>query len=303
MPRLQVSHSTRYNYAEPVAFGPHRLMVRPRDSHDLDLLDATLAVDPLPASIQWFHDVFGNSVAMLTFDTSATSLGIHSTLTVETFKSAVEPVVRRAAGSAYPVRYTPDEVADLGRLRDPHYPDPDERLADWLTDLLGPACAVLTEGTVGVLDRLAEGIHAILTYEPREAEGTQAPANTLASGSGTCRDYALLYMELARRLGFAARFVTGYLVLADPDDPDQMIESRGGTTHAWAEVYLPAYGWVEYDPTNKIRGSGRLIRVAVTRDPSQAVPIGGSFFGTAQAAVELNVDVSITLKGDEASSR
>ena len=110
-------------------------------------------------------------------------------------------------------------------------------------------------------------------------EGTQAPLETLERKSGTCRDFALLFIEAVRSLGFGARFITGYLY--DPAlDGAQGAMQGSGATHAWAEVYLPGAGWVEYDPTNGLIAGENLIRVAVTRDPSQAIPISGTFAGT-----------------------
>ena len=116
-------------------------------------------------------------------------------------------------------------------------------------------------------------------YERRIAWGTQSPRQTLASGRGSCRDFATLMMEAARALGFAARFVSGYLYVPDRDGGD--VNLGGGSTHAWCQVYLPGAGWVEFDPTNGIVGSRDLIRVAVARDARQAVPLHGSYFGDA----------------------
>ena len=123
--------------------------------------------------------------------------------------------------------------------------------------------------------------------------GTQDPLVTLQSGSGTCRDFALFLMEAVRSLGFAARFVSGYLYDEDRVGDGEQSLVGGGATHAWAQIYLPGGGWVEFDPTNALVGGRNLIRVAVARDPTQAIPLGGSFTGTPDAFLGMTVEVEI----------
>jgi transglutaminase-like putative cysteine protease len=146
--------------------------------------------------------------------------------------------------------------------------------------------------TLEILLGMVAAIRAEFDYNPRSEMGTQDPLVTLDSGTGTCRDFALFLMEAARSLGFAARFVSGYLY-----DEDRVGEANlvgGGATHAWAQIYLPGAGWVEFDPTNALVGGRNLIRVAVARDPSQAIPLSGSFTGPANAFLGLSVEVEIT---------
>jgi transglutaminase-like putative cysteine protease len=122
-----------------------------------------------------------------------------------------------------------------------------------------------------------------IRYATREAEGTQTPVEALERGAGTCRDFALFMMEAARSLGFAARFASGYIY------DDQAV--GGGATHAWVQVYLPGGGWVEFDPTNALVGGQKLVRVAVTRDPRQAIPVSGTWTGTPSDFLGMTVDV------------
>ena len=124
-------------------------------------------------------------------------------------------------------------------------------------------------------------------------EGTQTPVETIEKKSGTCRDYALLFIEAARSLGFGARFVTGYLYDPALDGGGEAVQGAGAT-HAWADIYLPGAGWVEFDPTNGLVACENLIRVAVTRDPTQAVPIGGTFSGEGAKYLGMEVDVTVT---------
>ena len=138
---------------------------------------------------------------------------------------------------------------------------------------------------------LNEAIAESFSYRRRGARGTQTPSETIRSQNGSCRDLALLMMEAARLLGFAARFVTGYIYVPDRDGP---IRLGGGSTHAWCQIYLPGSGWIEFDPTNGIVGNRDLIRVAVTRTPNQAIPLSGSYWGNAED--ELGMDVTVNVK-------
>jgi transglutaminase-like putative cysteine protease len=109
-------------------------------------------------------------------------------------------------------------------------------------------------------------------------------------GRGSCRDFALLMMEAVRSLGLAARFVSGYLYVPSRDGPEHI---GGGSTHAWCQVYLPGAGWVEFDPTNGIIGNRDLIRVAVARDPSQAIPLSGTYAGSPEDELGMKVQVNV----------
>jgi transglutaminase-like putative cysteine protease len=156
------------------------------------------------------------------------------------------------------------------------------------------ASSPATSPTRALLADINEGIHKSFGYGARHDEGTQAPLETLALGTGTCRDFALLMMEALRALGIATRFVSGYLYDPALDTAGDGGIQGAGATHAWLEVYLPGAGWVEYDPTNGLVGSNSLIRVAVTRDPSQAIPISGSYSGPSGAFQGMEVSVEVT---------
>jgi transglutaminase-like putative cysteine protease len=294
MKRLSVHHTTVYRYAKPVRFGPHRLMLRPRDSHDLRLVATELALAPA-AEIRWLHDVFGNSVAIAEFTGEAEELRIESTLHLERY-GLVRPVFQLERDAvSYPFVYSSEDRADLGRQLERHSPDPAGTIEAWAKQFVRDK----PTDTLQLLADINNSIKAEFAYQTREEEGTQTPIETLQRHSGTCRDYAFLMMEAVRSLGFGARFVTGYLY-------DPKLEGMGddgtigaGATHAWCEIYLPGAGWVEYDPTNALIGSEALIRVAVTRDPSQASPISGSYVGEAWDYLGMSVDVTVQ-SGDPA---
>ena len=264
-------------------------MFRPRDSHDLRHVKSTMAISP-SAEVRWKHDVFGNSIAVATFNKAADKLVLESDVTVEQFSPSypVFPIAPR--GQTLPVAYTTDELDDLGRSTVRHYPDQAGELESWARGFLLPDGA---SDTLEVLKGMTTAISRTFEYQARTSEGTLTPVETLHRGSGTCRDFALLMMEAARTLGIAARFVTGYLY--DPNvAPDEQSLRGAHATHAWMQVYLPGCGWIEFDPTNGIVGGGNLIRVGVTRDPSQAMPVTGAFFGAAEDFIDLSVEVSVS---------
>jgi len=285
MKLLTVRHATTYRYSGPVIFGQHRLMLRPRDSHDLRLIDAELALSP-PGTLRWMHDVFGNSVALVDFSAPAAELRIVSTLTIERYGLARLEFRIAPEAEHYPFMHSADDRTDLGRLRERHYPDRGE-VEEWARQFVLETPA----NTFNLLSTMNGAMRGTFEYRAREEEGTQTPVETLERKSGTCRDYALLFIEAARALGFGARFVTGYLYDPSLDGGDAL--QGAGATHAWAEIYLPGAGWIEFDPTNGLVAGENLIRVAVTRDPAQAVPISGSFAGEG-AYRGMEVEVTVT---------
>jgi transglutaminase-like putative cysteine protease len=287
MKLLTVRHATTYRYAQPVTFGPHRLMLRPRDSHDLRLVSAELTLSP-PGIMRWIHDVFGNSVALVDFSQAAAELSITSTLVLERYALARPQFPIDPAAELYPFVYSSDDRTDLGRLLERHYPDPHGTVDEWAKQF----APMRPSGTLNVLASMNKAIHDGFTYLTRNEEGTQSPTESIQSTRGTCRDFALLFIEGARSLGFGARFVSGYLY--DPALDGGDAAQGAGATHAWAEVYLPGAGWVEYDPTNGAIAGENLIRVAVTRDAAQAVPIGGTFNGDASHYLGMQVEVAVS---------
>ena len=293
MPLLTIHHKTVYRYAHPVAFGEHRIMLRPRDSHDQRVLSSRLEIDPQPMSLRWIHDVFGNSVAIATFDERAEALSFISTVTVEHNPAEDFALTADDAAYFYPFLYGSEELPDLKQFIMPQYGDPNGELSGWARQFLdedGPT------PTFNILSGMTHGIRKAFTYRKRHEQGTQHPLDTLQTGSGTCRDYAMFMIEALRRLGIAARFVSGYLFI--PGDSAHGYVG-GGSTHAWVQVYLPSAGWIEFDPTNGIVGTRDLIRVAVARDPRQAIPLHGCYLGSADAYVGMEVGINVVSVGEE----
>jgi len=290
MKLLTVRHATVYRYSGPVTFGQHRLMLRPRDSHDLRLVGAELALSP-PGKVRWLHDVFSNSVALVDFEAQAAELSITSTLVLERYALARLDFPIAPEAESYPFMHSADDRSDLGRLRERHYPDPQGVVEAWARQFI----LETPTNTFNLLATMNAAIRGAFAYNVRDEEGTQTPLETIERKSGTCRDFALLFIEAARALGFGARFVTGYLY--DPALEGDAALQGAGATHAWAEIYLPGAGWVEFDPTNALVAGENLIRVAVTRDPSQAVPIGGTF-AAAKGVKPLALEVEVTVKAE-----
>ena len=293
---LNVRHATIYRYSGPVRFGDHRLMLRPRDSHDLWLIKTNLIFSP-SASVRWMHDVFGNSVAIASFSEPSAELRIESSLLLETYAVERPPFQITPEALRYPFVYSADDRIDLGRMLERQYPDRNDRLGSWARSFIRS----YPTDTSALLADLNSGITAQIIYQSRETEGTQSPIETLDRGWGSCRDLAVLLIEAARSLGFGARVVTGYLYRACADDfrPGGV----AGTTHAWADIYIPGSGWIAYDPTNGTIGGTDLIRVAVTRDIYQAVPISGSFVGATHSYLGMTVDVTVESEAPSQSQR
>jgi transglutaminase-like putative cysteine protease len=285
---LSIRHVTTYRYARPVLFGDHHLMLRPRDSHDLRLLETRLTITPEPAAIRWMHDVFSNSVTVVSFDAPADVLSITSSMRLEHFETSGEPDCPLAPyAETYPFSYSADEIPDLNRSIERHYPDPEHEVDRWAKRFL------LAEGPTDTLAMLTSMTKAIqregFTYMARPTKGCQTPVETLHLKSGSCRDFALLMMEAARALGLAARYVSGYIYV-----PTARPHLGGGATHAWLQIYLPGAGWMEFDPTNGIVGNRDLIRVAVVRDPSQAILVAGTWTGAPNDYRGMEIEVSVT---------
>jgi transglutaminase-like putative cysteine protease len=283
---LKIHHRTTYRYRQPVSLGPHRLMLRPRESRDLRLISNDVAVTPATV-MTWAHDVFGNAVATANFQTIADNLMIDSVTELE-LNATAWPVFDIAATAIYyPFRYSDDEWIDLGALASQQYPDPTGQLSSWARSFVRSN----PTDTLSLLKDLCAGVPAQISYQSREDEGTQSPIQTLDRGWGSCRDFAVLFVEAARSLGFGARIVSGYLYNPDLD----FVGSRGaGSTHAWAEVYVPGAGWITFDPTNRSVGGVNLIPVAVARDIRQIMPVAGSFVGMTDAFQGMTVEVHIT---------
>ena len=257
-------------------------MLRPRESRELRLVSSEIVTWPA-ASLSWAQDVFGNTIATASFPSESDRLVIESAATVELTSSAWPVFPIAATAINYPFYYSEEERADLGALLFPQYPDSMGRLWSWTMSFVRSN----PTDTLALLQDLNAGISATASYQAREDEGTQPPSRTLDLGRGSCRDFAVLFVEAARTLGFGARIVSGYIF-------NPSFGTDAGTTHAWAEVFVPGAGWISFDPTNRQMGGFNLIPVAVARDLSQAMPVSGTFIGASGDQIRLTVAVRVT---------
>lgn len=292
MPILSIRHVTRYRYRNPVALGEHRMMFRPRESYDQRLLDHDLVITPVPSRQHFIQDVFGNCVGIVTFEGRTHELAFESFVRLE---HTPLPAFANLDGEievytgAMPFAYAPEDLPDLLSSLAPQHPDPDGIVAAWARRF------VRNKGKTPLqtlLSEMTQAIYADFRYNTRLVGGAQSPLETLHLGTGSCRDFAVLMIEAVRSLGLAARFVSGY-IYSPYVGPSTAGRVGGGHTHAWVRVYLPACGWVEFDPTNGIVGNADLVRVAIARDPRQAVPLHGTWDGEAGDYLDMDVTVEV----------
>ncbi|CDN51688.1 transglutaminase family protein [Neorhizobium galegae] len=285
MPVLTIHHRTTYGYREKVSLSPHRLMLRPREGREVRLLNHTISISP-EAQLRWSNDVFGNAIALATFQSPTDSLLVDSLATVD-LTAVAWPVFDIAASAInYPFHYADGEWTDLGALAAQQYNDVDNKLRAWVRGFV----AADPTDTLSLLKDISLGIASSISYQSREEEGTQAPLATLERGWGSCRDLAVLFAEAARSLGFGARIVSGYIF-----NPDRTLggSTDSGSTHAWAEIFVPGAGWITFDPTNRSLGGANLIPVAASRDIAHVVPVSGSFVGSTDAFMTMDVAVEV----------
>jgi transglutaminase-like putative cysteine protease len=281
MKRIRIVHKTEYHYKQPVSFGPHRVMMRPREGHDVHIVRGRLDVEPA-ATVRWLHDIYSNSIALLTFSQPSRTLSVVGEVDVDLHDDdpiacLIDPNARQ-----FPFQYAPEEQVELISFRLPTYPYEGPKLQQWLSELYRPGQVV---GTFELLEKLNTHIFHSFKYAHRDDPGVQLPCDTLVRGSGSCRDFAVLMMEAARHWGFGARFVTGYI---------QMNEGQHGATHAWTDIYIPGAGWRGFDPTNNKLAGNEHISVAVAREQEKASPLSGTWDGPANAFQDRKVSVQVS---------
>jgi transglutaminase-like putative cysteine protease len=282
MRRLDISHITEYLFSEPVSLLPHRLLLRPRESHNVRIESSALDIFP-GHTLQWKRDVLDNSVALVGFSESSDRLRIASNVVIQHYEDNPFDFLVDDYAVIHPFDYALAEQPDLAPFRQAVYPSDRETVQRWLGGLgLRQPMETFT-----LLDRLNREIAGRLSYEMREEPGVQPPALTLARNSGSCRDFAALFMEACRHLGLASRFVSGYLYTWAPD-------ASNASTHAWAEVYLPGAGWRGFDPTGGEVTGNRHIATAVARHPEAVPPVAGSYLGPPGQCPSLSVAVRVS---------
>lgn len=282
MRRLKISHLTEYRYASEVSLQPHRLLLRPREGPDLHIESSMLMISPRH-TVKWHRDVFDNAAAVVDFLEPTQNLSITSEVIIQHFDENPLDFVIEDYAVNHPFNYSLQEEVDLQPFLLPVYPDNESIIRNWLRQAgLGET----PKQTYTLLDTLNRLIAGRFVYVVREESGVQTPAQTLGWGNGSCRDFAVLFLETCRHLGLASRFVSGYSHLPSA-------EGWSATTHAWAEVYLPGAGWKGFDPTSGEVAGSHHIPVAVARHPENVSPVVGSFWGINGPPPALIVDVRV----------
>ena len=283
MRRLQIEHTTIYHYRDAVTLLPHKLLLRPREGHDIRIESATLAITPA-YHLRWQRDVYSNSVAVVSFTEPSTQLSIISRLLLQHYEDRPLDFLVAESAVYFPFQYDVAEQIDLGPYLVPIFAQDQPPLSAWLQRFWQPGQVL---ETYVLLDSINTAIARDFIYQPREQPGVQTPATTLFRQAGSCRDFATLFIETCRYLGLAARFVSGYLY--------SPVSAQGqGTTHAWSEVYLPGAGWKGFDSTSGQVVGNDHIAVAVSRHPEAVPPVSGSFFAPIPQSPRLEVAVQVT---------
>ncbi|RZM79337.1 transglutaminase family protein [Leptolyngbya iicbica LK] len=284
--RYHISHTTHYLYPEPVKLGAHTVRLRPRSDGSQHLQQFAIALSPEPSKRSELLDIAGNTCLRLWFDSEEIKeLRIYTQAEVET------------------VRDNPfDYLSEPWAINAPFdYP---QAIAAHLTPYLRPALSATfspgvvdlaqlllheVRGNVGLfLSRLTQTIYEEFQYFHRP-EGEPLPGGiTLQQKSGSCRDFAVLFMEACQAVGLAARFVSGY------QEGDEEQQSR--ELHAWPEIYIPGGGWRGFDPTHGLAVSDRHIALAAAAHPQNAAPVAGilqpGYFGQSTLKYQIQMQRS-----------
>ncbi|MDX1916105.1 MAG: transglutaminase family protein [Methylophilus sp.] len=284
MKRLLIKHLTEYIFPTDVTLQQHRLLIRPREGHDVRIESSLLKISPA-YSIKWYRDVFDNSLAVVSFLKPANKLTIASEVVIQHYEEAPLDFYIEDYAVNYPFVYAQADWADLAAFQQPIFPLDQSAVNQWLMQM---GISAIPEKTFTLLAKLNQTINRQFRYQIREEAGVQTPAQTIQMGSGSCRDYATLFIEACRCLGLASRFVSGY-------SHAPATEAGNATTHAWAEVYLPGTGWKGFDPTAGQVTGNQHIAVAVARNPEAVPPVSGSFIGPALVMPSLIVNVQVNL--------
>ena len=264
-----------------VELKPHQLRLRPRESHELRIESSILKLNP-NACLRWMRDIEDNSVAIATFFEPTRQLTIESEVIIEHYDETPLDFLVSDHALYYPFQYATEDFANLAPYLEYSFGAHNVEIDNFLALIRRNEEKI--ESFV-LLQRLFEWIHQNLRYQLREEPGVQSPIVTLNKGSGSCRDYTFLFMVAARRLGLAARFVSGYL--KTPPSSKSF-----GATHAWAEVFLPGAGWKGFDPTNNNVVGSDHIPVAISSRPEDVPPVAGAFVGQARSTMDVGVWVS-----------
>lgn len=282
MQRIRIQHLTEYQFSSTVTFNPHRLLIRPREGHDVRIESSKLEISPA-YNIKWHRDVFDNSLAVVSFKSPSSKLTIASEVVIQHYEQAPFDFLLENYALSYPFNYAIEDRSDLFAYQQLIFFNDQNVINQWLQQF-----NLHGMNTFNMLMMLNQAINQQFRYQMREEAGVQSPAYTLQYQSGSCRDYATLLIEACRCLGLASRFVSGYLHAP-------ATEAGNASTHAWVEVYLPGTGWKGFDPTTGMVTGNKHIAVAVARNPEAVPPVSGSFISLGYNMPSMIVDVKVSL--------
>ncbi len=277
--QFKITHCTRYSYSQPVFLEPFTVRMRPRCDAGQTLRSYRIDITPEPSGIAHCIGLYGNDTETIWFSGLYDDLLIEVSTLVETHRgNPFDYFVTDPAALTLPLVYEPQLAGVLGHylIREKDHPD----LAAFALEMMREA----KKETIPFLTLLANEIYQRLEYMLREHGDPWTPEETLKQRKGSCRDFAMLYIDVCRSAGIAARFVSGYCI-GDA--------AGGGDMHAWVEVYLPGTGWRGFDPSRGLSVNNDYVVVAVGQLPQEAAPTFGNFRGEAKAT--MTAEISMTL--------
>ena len=282
--KLRVLHNTHYHYGEKVRFTPHKVILRPREDPHTRVHSFSLLTMP-GGRTTWLRDAQENCLALCYIEGESRQLAIQAEMVVELLQENPFDFILGDNAANYPFEYSEQDRQSLAY---PLMRIPDSsRVSSWINEVLGECKGE----TLSLLTRLCSSVYQSHTYNRREEMGIQTPDQTLELKSGSCRDFALLFMAACRELKLACRFVSGYLYV--PSSGNSSESRSDNSMHAWCEVYLPGAGWKGFDPTHGIMTGDFYIPVAVTSFPETVNPVQGSYLFPSQVSSTMTADVSI----------
>lgn len=282
MRKLRIRHTTTYKYPNEVTFLPHKLLFRPREGHYVRIRSSLLRIEP-ENQVRWHRDVNDNSVAVVNFKTPSDTLIIASEVIIENRDDTPLDFLIDESAVNFPFKHDVEESNDIMPFLGSSFPKETDALQGWIKQFWKKGEKV---ETYVLLDNINKAIHEQIAYKVREEPGVQSPLTTLTQKTGSCRDMATLFIETCRALGMAARFISGYQYV-------EGLPIESGSTHAWAEIYLPGAGWKGFDSTAGGLVDSNYIPIAVSTNPETVPPISGAFSGFIDKPAVMSVTVDI----------